>query len=152
MRKINIYTSVFIMIIALAICMGSLQLSIYTRRGPGPGFMGFGTGGILFLLSLHLFLKSLFSRNEGGAKDPYPKNMKITSLILSALIFYALFLERLGFILDSFLVFSFLFAISRTMKWYVSIACSLSLALGSYVLFAVFLGIGLPRGVLNFFG
>ncbi|MBI4588206.1 MAG: tripartite tricarboxylate transporter TctB family protein [Candidatus Rokubacteria bacterium] len=139
------------MIIALAICIGSLKLSIYTPRGPGPGFMSFGTGGILFLLSFHLFLKSLFSRTEGGAKDAYPKNIKTTSLILSALMFYALFLEKLGFILDSFLVFSFLFAISRTMKWYASIACSLSLALGSYVLFSVFLGIGLPRGMLNFF-
>lgn len=149
MRKINIYTSLCLTAIAAAICAGSLELLVYTARGPGPGFMGFTTGGILLLLSLHLFVKSLCSRERGGARDPRPKNATVPLAIVGSLVVYAVLLEPLGFILDSFLLVSFLFAVSRTMKWYVVVASSLSLVLGSYLLFAVLLGVGLPAGVLN---
>ncbi len=137
------------MLLALAICIFSFKLSLYARRGPGAGFMGFGTGGILFLLSLHLFLKNLFFPNRETLEGPILKNKKINVSILSALIFYALFLERLGYILDLFLVLLFLFAISKTMKWYAIIGTSILISLGSYLLFSTFLNIGLPLGVLK---
>jgi hypothetical protein len=150
MRKINIYTSLFLMLLALAICYSSIRLSLYARRGPGPGFMGFGTGGVLFLLSLHLFLKNLFSSKGEAVEGEVLKNKKVNIWILCSLIFYALFLERLGYVLDLFIVLSLMFAISKNMKWYVIIGSSVLISLGSYILFSVLLGIGLPTGVLNF--
>jgi hypothetical protein len=150
MRRINIYTSLFLMLFALAICIGSLKLSLYGRRGPGPGFMSFGTGGVLFLLSLHLFLKNLFSSKGETVEGEVLKNKKVNIWILCSLIFYALFLERLGYVLDLFIVLSLMFAISKNMKWYVIIGSSVLISLGSYILFSVLLGIGLPTGVLNF--
>lgn len=150
MRKINIYTSLFLMLLALAICVSSIRLSLYARRGPGPGFMGFGTGGVLFLLSLHLFLKNLFSSKREAIEKAVFRNWKVNAGVLCLLIFYALFLEKLGFVLDVFIVLSLLFAISKNMKWYVIIGSSVLISLGSYILFSVLLGIGLPTGVLNF--
>lgn len=150
MRTINIYTSVFLMLLGLAICFGSMKLSIYSRHGPGPGFMGFGTGGILFLLSLHLFLRNLFAPTEGTVGKAVLRNKKVTTFILCTLIFYALFLEKIGFILDLFILLILLFSISKTMKWYTIIGSSIVIAFGSFILFSKILGIGLPLGILNF--
>jgi len=138
------------MLLGLAISLSSIKLSLYGRRGPGPGFMCFGTGGILFLLSLHLFLKNLFFSKGEAIEGEAFKNKKVNLWILGSLIFYTLFLERLGYVLDLFIVLLLLFAISKTMKWYVIVGSSILIAVGSYVLFSTFLGIGLPTGVLNF--
>jgi hypothetical protein len=150
MRKINIYTSLFLMLLAIAICIGSVNLSIYTRHRPGPGFMGFWTGGLIFLFSLHLFLKNLLAPKEEILERPVLRNKKVTIWILCSLIFYAFFLEKLGYILDLFIVLSSLFAISKTMKWYTILGSSLFISFCSFILFSVLLGIALPVGILKF--
>lgn len=136
------------MLFGIAICIYSSKLSLYGRRGPGPGFMCFWTGGLLFLLSAYLFLKNLFFVKIEVVERSILKNKKVNIFVLGSLIFYALFFEKLGFLLDSFIVLSLLFSISRTLKWYSIIAISFLIAVGSYILFSKILNIGLPIGVL----
>lgn len=151
MRKINIYSSLFLMLLAVTVCIFAYRLSLYGHRGPGPGFMGFLTGAILFLLSLHLFLKNLFfSKNETGMGTAFLINWKLNLLIIGMLIFYAATLEKIGFVLDTFLLISILFAVSKIMKWYVIMGSAMAIAIASYILFSILLGIGLPLGALNF--
>jgi putative tricarboxylic transport membrane protein len=149
-RKVNIYSSLFLTFAAVAICISAYRLSLYGQRGPGPGFMGFWTGILLFVLSLHLFLKNLlFSKGEEG-KGTALVNWKLNVLIIGMLIFYAVILERLGFLLGVFTLISVLFAASKTMKWYIIVGSALLIAVASHILFSVLLRIGLPLGVLSF--
>ena len=150
MRKINIYSSLFIMLFGIAICIYSTKLSLYGRRGPGPGFMCFGTGGFLFLLSAYLFLKNLFFAKSEVVERAILKNKKVNIFVLGSLIFYALFFEKLGFLVDSFIVLSLLFAVSRSLKWYSIIVISFLISVVSYILFSRILNVGLPVGVLSF--
>jgi len=150
MRKIDIYSSLFLMLLAVAVCISSSKLSLYGLRGPGAGFMGFYTGVILFILSCYLFLKNLFSPKDKAANNVILVNWKQNLLILGVLIFYVLTLERLGFIIAMFLLISVLFAVSKTMKWYVIVVVSLSIAFASFSIFSIMLGIQLPLGMLSF--
>jgi|MudIll2142460700_1097286.scaffolds.fasta_scaffold572524_2 hypothetical protein len=150
MRKTNIYSSLFLMFFGVAICIYSTHLSLYGRRGPGPGFMSFGIGGLLFLLSAYLFLKNLFLAKREGVGSAIFRNKKVNIFVLGSLIFYALFLEILGFLVDSFLVLSLLFAVSRSLKWYSIIVISFLISVVSYILFSKILNVGLPAGVLYF--
>lgn len=112
--------------------------------------MGFWTGLLLFLLSLHLFLKNFFSSKDEEGKGAALVNWKLNILIIGMLIFYAGILERLGFLLGVFILISVLFAVSKTMKWYVIVGSALLIAVASHILFSVLLRIGLPLGVLSF--
>jgi len=150
MRKIDVCTSLFLMLLATAVCISSFKLSLYGHRGPGPGFMGLCTGVTLFILSGYLFLKNLFFPKDKAAKGASLINWKQNLMILGMLIFYVVTLERLGFIIAIFLLISVLFAVSKTMKWYVIVGVSLSIAFASFSIFSVILGIQLPLGVLNF--
>ena len=150
MRKVNIFTSLFLIFLSITICIVSVELSLFGRRGPGPGFMGFITGGLIFLLSLHLFLKNLFFSKEEAVERVILRNWKVNAVVLSLLFFYVLFLEKLGFVLSAFIVISLLFAISKHMKWYVAVGSSILISIVSHILFSGFLGIGLPIGLLKF--
>ncbi len=150
MRKIDIYTSLFFMLLATAVCISTFKLSLYGQRGPGPGFMGFYTGVTLFILSFYLFIKNMFFPRDKAVKGAALINWKQNLLIIGMLFFYVLTLERLGFIIAIFLLISVLFAVSKTMKWYVIIVVSLSIAFASFSIFSVMLGIQLPFGMLSF--
>ncbi len=148
MRKANLMASSFLIVLAGAICLASLQLSLYGRRGPGPGFMGFLTGSLLFLLSGALLLKSLRSREAAGP-DMSPRELRRGAGLVGLLVLYALVLETLGYVVDSFLLLLFLFALSGAMPWYAVVGSAAATSVGSYLLFAVGLKIGLPAGILT---
>jgi hypothetical protein len=59
-------------------------------------------------------------------------------------------LERVGFILTTFLLLTLLLGISDEPKWPTVLALASGAALGSYALFDLWLQIRLPGGILGF--
>jgi uncharacterized membrane protein len=45
-------SSIFFLIVSVIVFIGSVQLGLGTTRQPGPGFITFGTSGLLGILSL----------------------------------------------------------------------------------------------------
>ena len=68
-------------------------------------------------------------------------------LVIGILAFYGLVLDKLGFVLSTFLLMSGLFAIGKVRFW-VSIVSGLVATIVSLVLFRYLLGVELPRGIL----
>ena len=138
------------MLLGVAVSISSFRLTLYRQTGPAPGFMGLLTGALLFGISLHLLLKNWFlAIDEGGRKVAFP-NLKLNLLVMGAMFFYALTLERLGFVISVFILLSVLLAVSKTLKWHVIVGTSMLVTFAGYILFSMLLGIGLPLGVLSF--
>jgi len=68
-------------------------------------------------------------------------------LILVILLGYAFILEKLGYILSTFLLLSFLFRFVEAQRWLVTIAGSLMVSLVSYGVFDKWLKMQLPKGI-----
>ena len=117
---------------------------------PGAGFLPFSVGVLMFLLSLILFIQS-FSKGEEGRKALWAKGgTGRVLLILLSLVLYGLILEKLGFILTTFLLMGFLLLAIGKVRRSVVVLLSLISSLGCYGVFQVWLNVQLPKGIFGF--
>ncbi len=115
--------------------------------GPGPGLMPFLASGILFLVSLGLLARGLLKRKPERAKPCSKVNYGKTILVLAAIFAYAFLLERLGYLVMTFLLLGPLFWKMGT-KWNYALIASAGTALLTYFLFT-YLGLLFPEGILT---
>ena len=71
-------------------------------------------------------------------------------LALGCILLYGLLLERLGFLLSTFLLLSLLLGTIESKRWYVMFLVALTGALGTYGIFELWLHSRLPRGPFGF--
>ena len=65
------------------------------------------------------------------------------------MVIYVAILEEIGFVLATVMLSAMVLRILDTKSWWVLVAASLVLSVGSYVLFDRLLGVTLPGGVLT---
>lgn len=130
-------------------CYGAIRLGVGTATEPGSGFIFFWSGLILVVLSLIALAESL---REGDAEKPGTGalNWRKIVLVLLALLLYAFVLERLGFVLTTFLLLSFLLGLIEGTHWGKSFGVAGAAALASYAIFELWLKIRLPHGIFGF--
>ncbi len=132
-------------------CLGAIKYKLGTFHAPGPGFMPFLAGGLLALLGLILFIStSLKAKSRMGESLAQKDQARNLLFPLGALVFYALFLERLGFLLDTFIFLLFLFKMARPKIWVLPIVLSALIVTTAHFLFSVFLQTQFPKGILGF--
>jgi putative tricarboxylic transport membrane protein len=140
-------------VLSVSICIESFRLpvGIGTWRYPGPGFFPLGAGIIMGCLCLGLYLKA--ARTPAGKLEEswYVKTRwKKLVLILVILLGYAFVLEKLGYVLSTFLLLFLLFRFIEAQGWLVSIVGSLMVSLVSYGVFDKWLKMQLPKGIWGF--
>jgi len=150
-RDGNLWTSLFLMVFSGALISGAFDLEIGTPHNPGSGFMIFGTAGVLGILALHLFVKSLLSRERKAEKDPEPIHRGRIVSVIAANIIYILILQPLGYLLSTFLLMGFLFQVHGKGRWLSSVWGSALTSVVSYLVFSKMLQLNLPRGLIPFF-
>ncbi|MGH7311901.1 MAG: tripartite tricarboxylate transporter TctB family protein, partial [Candidatus Rokuibacteriota bacterium] len=69
--------------------------------------------------------------------------------VLAVLAVHALVLEPVGYPIATFVLVLFMLRVTEPHRWPVALALALLAAGGSYVLFAVWLGVPLPAGLLE---
>lgn len=142
-------TTIFWVAVGILACYGATRLGLGSITEPGAGFIFFWTGLILVLLSLVVLLDSIRSAAdiaEEMAKINWPK----IALILLSLLLYGFFLERLGFVLTTFVLLSFLLGWIENTNWGRSLAVASAAALACFALFELWLKIRLPKGIFGF--
>ena len=147
--KIIVANVLFWIALGILVCYGATQLSVGSVSEPGPGFIFFWLGLILVILSLAAFAESLRSSEsivQGGKEMNWVK----IALVLLSLLLYAFFLERLGFVLTTFLLLGFLLGWIERANWTRSLGVATGAALGSFVIFELWLKIRLPKGIFGF--
>ena len=150
MRKLNIISGAFWLFFSLAAALECLQYRLGNLEKPGSGFIPFVAAFILGGLALVLLLQALFSRERGEKAEFHAARGLKPGLIVLGLFGYAWLLDKLGFIILTFLFLLFLLKVIGAQAWRKSLVFSLLVVLFSYFLFHEWLKSELPPGPLGF--
>jgi putative tricarboxylic transport membrane protein len=120
------------------------KLPFGTAHNPGQGFFPWWTSAVIVLLALILVFQALRSRSS-VAQEAYGRIVKVAALlvVLSA---YTFLLEPLGYTLCTFFLVLFMLRATDPQRWMVALGVAAITAVGSYVVFAVWLSVPLPPG------
>jgi putative tricarboxylic transport membrane protein len=139
--------------IGVLMLLESLKFAYFLEGVPGPGFLPRWIAGGLVCTGLILTVKGIRPGMALQEAIPWPdaSGWRRVAVILGALAFSLLLLDRLGFVL---VVTAFMavviFALS-VRSWRMLATVPILTAIGLYVVFAVWLQVPLPKGVLVFF-
>jgi hypothetical protein len=149
MLKGPILAGVILLALGIFVCHQAVQLSLGQASRPGPGFVPFGLGSILVLLSL-LYIFHFLRTQSGRGESKVHRGRYRTFLAISILCFCIGLLNWLGYLISTFLLFLMWLAIIERKKWYVSLSFSL-LALVVVYYFNFLFSVQLPKGLLKGF-
>jgi len=153
MGRVNVWSSIFWLILGAAVAYGSLRLGLGTLTHPGPGFLPFWCGVILAGLSVVVLLQGTWAWRTGDRAPVRGKweglRWSKSAYVVLAILIYTLTFNRLGFLLCTMLLLIFLLKAIDPESWPVTIATAVIASLAAFVVFALWLDVQLPRGVLE---
>ena len=148
MKNAGLWGGLGFLIFGIIIFSQSLKLEYYTKLGPGPGFFPLWLSGALILVTLLYFWES-YQKDIISVADVLPEKEAWFNILIAvaSLIFFALTLNDLGFILSGSLMFFFM--LFRAYKWYSALIISVITNIILFVVFNTLLSVTLPT---NMFG
>jgi putative tricarboxylic transport membrane protein len=149
-RGSDFWTGLFLMILSGAVITESINLEIGTPTSPGSGFMTFGTAGVLGILALHTFVKSILLPKGKVEQDSETIHRGRIAVVVVVNIIYIVFLQRVGYLLCTFFLMSFLFQVYKRGKWIWSIGGAAFTSLFTYMAFTRLLQLNMPKGLIPF--
>jgi hypothetical protein len=150
MRIYDQVGSLFWLLIAVYVCIGSLRLGLGTPRSPGMGFMTFGGSVLLGIFSLIVFFRGFFTREEPKTEVPRAGRLWTRVLMVAiALLIYSSLMSFLGYLINTFLLMIFLFGIIRRMKWRWVFVSSFVATFATYYIFSKWLNCQFPYGLFG---
>lgn len=141
--------TLFWIVVGLLASYGATRLGVGSITDPGAGFIFFWSGLVLIILSLIVFVDAVRSFENTVRQMPEINWPKI-ALVLFALLLYAFFLEKLGFVFTTFVLMSFLLGCIQGTGWLRSLGIAGAAVLTSYAMFELWLKIRLPKGIVGF--
>jgi putative tricarboxylic transport membrane protein len=151
MNRYDSITSLIWFLVGLGIIFwSSITLKIGTLRQPGGGVLPLFCGIVISILSIIVFFQSKVKTKEVSGESFFIIKSLIKILYtIGILIVYALVLERLGFIITTFIVMLFIFKQIARASYFIGILESLITTGICYYIFSILLKISLPRGWLG---
>ncbi|MEW6667695.1 MAG: tripartite tricarboxylate transporter TctB family protein [Thermodesulfobacteriota bacterium] len=144
-------SSLFWSLVGIGISYGGYDIGLGSLKEPGSGFIFFWLGLIVVGLASLVFVKSTLG--EGTRVEMRTAwsglQWKKVVWVLAALVFYAGSFQFLGFILATVILLMFFFKVVESQRWFVSVAWAVGATLLAYLLFQVWLGAQLPKGLLG---
>lgn len=151
MKKYHIIPILFWIGLSLFVMAVSYKYGLGKFHNPGPGFMPFLLGLLLLGISFYPLMSFLFRK---GKRDKRVEEMESKlyfgkiSLVLASLFAYAFLLDKLGYLVDTFLLLIILFRSAGFKKWSSVLIASGLTALATYFVFNM-LGLRFPTGILK---
>jgi putative tricarboxylic transport membrane protein len=146
----NIAVAVVLLALAGYIFLAAGTLPFGTMRVPQTGFFPKTLAVLLGIFSLILLARALAGREAlSGAERIETQGWIRIAVTLMTLAGFALALERLGFLLTTFLLMISLLRAIEAQKWRKVVVVALATALISYAIFSLLLGVPLPAGLLG---
>ena len=147
MKKIKLNTLICFcfMLFSLFYFYNAMQLKLWSSKyAPGPGFIPRWVSGFMFVLSVIAFVQSL--KEDGITLErvlPANRTSRINLYVCwGGLIFFLIFVKKLGFVITSGVLLSALF--SRGTKWPKAILLSIIVSLCCFVVFKIVLQVQIP--------
>ena len=151
MKALDQTSSLFWLLVSVAVFFESLRLGIGTVQNPGMGFMTFGASGILGILSIALLARASLRKEEARAKSLFAgKLWKRILFVLLILVVYSRIMPVLGYLISTFLLMTLLFWVLEKKKiWLIFLSSFLSTLL-TYLFFSKWLNCQFPNGLFGF--
>ncbi len=151
MKKADWISGSFWLLFAMIVIIESYRLGLGTLRHPGPGSVFFWAGIFLGIFSIVTILRA---QGHKKAEEPeisiFGEQSKIKIvLVLISVFLYAIFMEKLGFILVTLLLLIFLLLFIEKKGGVYSILTSSAMTAGAYLIFEIWLKSQLPKGLLG---
>ena len=151
MSKADRISGIFWLAFSVFVMIESYRLGLGTLHQPGPGFVFFWGTIVLGIMSLTIVVRA------GGYKKSEKSetfnlrgfNIGKVILVLVSLFLYSLFMEKLGFIPTTLLLFIFLLGVVEKKKWFFTISTSVVVTALTYLIFETWLKSQLPKGLLE---
>ena len=124
----------------------SAKLPFGTIHNPGQGFFPWWASVVVVLLATILLIQALRLR-ASTALDKSGRIAKVVALLV-ALAAYTFLLDPLGYLICTFLLVLFMLRATDPQRWPVALGVAAITAVGTYVVFAIWLSVPLPRGPL----
>lgn len=147
MKKIKLNTVICFcfMLFSMFYFYNAMQLKLWSSKyAPGPGFIPRWVSGFMFVLSVIAFVQSL--KEDGITLEkvlPVSRTSRINLYVCwGGLIFFLIFIKKLGFVITSGVLLSALF--SRGTKWPKAILLSIIVSLCCFVVFKIVLQVQIP--------
>lgn len=151
MPRTDKVVGIFFLLFSIYICWKSLQLGLGAFHKPGPGFISFWSGLSLGILALLMIIQNIWFNKANLTEEGKEKtNWRAITSVFASIFAYILLLNYLGFIITTILFVWILLKSVEKKGWFLTTWVSLVIALGSYVIFKVWLMAELPKGFLGF--
>jgi putative tricarboxylic transport membrane protein len=121
------------------------KLRLGSIARPGPGFFPVVLAAAFSLVCLALLISAWRARDAHVPTGARLSWRKIVAT-MAALFVYAFALERLGFVVTTFVLLLFFFKALERQRWTTALAGSLATAFVTYLVFKVWLQVQLPAG------
>jgi len=145
-------SAVFWLCFAILVSIESYRLGLGTLHKPGPGFLFFWTSIFLGILALVVLIRAWVGKETGGPTESIfgKQNTRKIIFVLISLFLYAIFMETVGFIPVTLLLFIFLLGVIEKKKWLFTAFVSIVVTACAYLIFETWLKSQLPKGFLEF--
>jgi putative tricarboxylic transport membrane protein len=150
-RRVVLYCNLFWLLFAVVTCEESLRLKLGAVTKPGSGFFPFSAGIVMLVLALAALLQS-FRKKAGGEKEAGGASFRWWSIIIifASVTAFALTLETLGFLINTFLFITIMLKVVQPQPWKTSIIGGLISAVVADLLFNVVFRAQIPAGILGY--
>jgi hypothetical protein len=151
MRRVALCCNLFWLLFSLLTCIESYRLKLGVATKPGPGFFPFGAGLIMLFLSL-IALFQWINKKDGSEITVQKKPVRWWNIviILAAVPAYALSLEKIGLLINTFLFITLLLKVVEPQTWKTSILGGVITAMATDLVFNVLFKAQIPSGILGF--
>ena len=128
------------------------HLDLGSLKEPGPGFFLVISGAGVCLTSIMIFTRAALSKEKEVFKIFSGIIWFKPALILVIIFSYIYFFEKLGFLLDTFLLMVLLFKCVEPQSWRIAILYSFLTVLITWLIFGYWFEIQFPVGILRIVG
>lgn len=140
------------LVIGIIIALNAHTYELGTLAAPESGLMPFLAGLAICAFAFIGFVHGTLQHKRGIGWKPVLQGSlwQKSFIVFIALLCYALFLTKLGFLLCTMIFLGFLFRTVKPMKWRWVILGSILFSLGAFAIFQLWLKAQLPKGLLGF--
>ena len=151
MRRADRIAGAALLALGVSFSVAALKHHAYWgANGPGPGFMPFWLGLVMALLAGALLLGALRTADAGPAWLPTGDGMRRLAVVLGLTTALVVLLNVAGMALGTVLFLVALMRLLDRVPWPTTLGVALSVALANHLIFAFWLKVPVPVGLLGF--
>jgi hypothetical protein len=151
MKIFDFFSGVFLLFLSFGTCILAHRLGLGRIQHPGTGLIPFGTAVLLGVMSIGLIIQTLLKVKKTVREEKIFQETRWWTLVLvlCALVGYGAFFSFLGFNLSTFLLMVFFLVVMSHQRWWLTLAFSMGIVIGTHLIFVVWLKCEFPKGFLG---